>query len=233
MQEGNGTLSGVDASDELNAILGRYPLPAGVPDADMTQADLAAAMNTSVNTVGKWLTVAVTAFDWREVRQFPVVEFGGPGKPYVLRLSHAWAWKQNRDSEDRAMSQRSQDAIQAMQASFLNIDIGEDGAVLDPKMRRELAEADLRHSQAAKQRRQLVRLDEIVDLMEAVFAIIRNGIEGMPDRLERELGLKPGEVELVNRVGDDILNKIAEAIEDAELCERDLADVDFGERMLI
>lgn len=213
----------VDVTPELRDMVARHPLPKGVPDADMNQADMAAALQVTVNTLGKWV----------DDDTFPVAQRGGMGKPYILRLSHCWAWKQERDAQEAVRRAHNQNAIDKLNAHFLGLDLEDDGATLSAKDRRALADADFAHSRAAHMRRQLVRLDEVVELMEAVFSIVRNGIEGMPDRLERELGLKPEQVDLVDRVGSDILNSVVQKIEDAELEERNIADVQPSNQLLI
>lgn len=226
-------LVSVDVSADLAAVLAQFPLPAAVPDEDMNQAEIAGAFNVSVNTVGKWVSRSVQSQDWsRAAASFlPVIETGGPGRAYVLRLSHVWAWKQLEAHDRAARDRQVSDAQMRMQAAFLNLDLDSSEPVLSPDQRRKIAEADLMVSRAAKERRQLVRLVEVVELMESVMSIVRNGVEGMPDRLERELSLRPEQLDLVRRVGDDILHGIAQAIEDAELSERDLADVQVNEQL--
>ncbi|MGV6848563.1 MAG: DUF1441 family protein [Marinibacterium sp.] len=213
----------VDVSSDLADLIGKFPLPEGVPDADMNQAEIAQALSVTVNTVGKWLTEPT----------FPIAQRGGQGKPYVLRLSHCWAWRQARDAADVERRQTNQRAIDMLQAKFLGMDVDDSRATLSPKERRALAEADLLYSKAALVRRKLVEIGEVVEVMEGVFAALRNAVEAMPDRLERELGLKPDQVELVQRLAGDILNDAISRIEDANLSESDIEDVDIGERLLI
>lgn len=223
----------VDVSDDLAAVLAQFPLPAGVPDEDMNQAEIAGAFNVSVNTVGKWVSRSVQCQDWQRSAPgfLPVIETGGPGRAYVLRMSHVWAWRQFEAHERAARDRHISDAQMRMQAAFLNMDLDGSEPVLSPDQRRKIAEADLMVSRAAKERRQLVRLVEVVEVLESVLSIVRNGVEGMPDRLERELSLRPEQLDLVRRVGDDILHGIAQQIEDAELRERDLSDVAFDEQL--
>jgi len=223
----------VSASSALRQILLDHPLPEGVPDADMNQTEIAAALNVSVNTVGKFVARSVLAEEWENEGQFPVIEQGGMGRAYVIRLSHAWAWSQHRSASEADRDRRSRQAIEAMQATFLGIDLDDQGAVLDPKTRRAMAEADILHSKAAALRRRLVELEEMTELLESVFGIVRDGIEAMPDRLERELGLKPEQVSRVVRIGDDVLQAIIERIEEAELRERDISDVEIHDRLLV
>ncbi|WP_243612939.1 DUF1441 family protein [Shimia aestuarii] len=221
-------LAEVEVSGAMRKMIERYPLPDGVEDADVTIEGAAQALNVSVNTVSKWIRQREPG-----VEAFPVVEQGGMGKSYVLRLSHVFAWKQARDVASAERDRHAQTQIERMQAQFLGLDVDQDGQVLSAKERKALAEADFHHSRAAQMRRQLVPLDEMTDLLESVFAAVRNGVEGMPDRLERELDLKPEEVAMAQRIGSDILSEIAQKIEEAELEERDLADVEIGSRLLI
>ncbi len=217
-------LLSVEVTPEMQDILDRFPLPDGVPDSDeMNQAEIAAALNVTVNTLGKWLGDET----------FPVVQRGGMGKPYVLRLSHCYAWKMARDADEDLRRSRNRHVIEKLQASFLGMDLDDPGAALSAKDRKGLAEADFAHSRAAQMRRQLVRLEEVVDLLDSVFGILRNAVEGMPDRLERELGLKPEEVALVERLGSDILEMAVERIEAAELQERDIAYIAPSNQLLI
>lgn len=216
-------LLGVEVSDDMRAMLERHPLPSGVNDADMNQDELAAALGTSVNSIGKWI----------KEPGFPIAEAGGAGKAYVLRLSHCYAWKLGRDAQEKAHSAHNKESIQKLQAQMLGLDMSDPQAQMTTKERRELSEADFAYSRAAQMRRQLLKLDDVTDLLETIFKIVRDGIEGMPDRLERELNLKPEEVGSVDRVGRDILNTISDKIEAAELTERQVEDVEVSNRLVI
>jgi hypothetical protein len=213
----------VDISVELAGLIARYPLPAGVLDADMNQTEMAQALKTSMPTINKWISS----------ENMPVVQEGGLGKAYILRLSHCWAWKQARDDSERVRQRHSASQINALQASFLGIDIEDPQASLSAKQRSELAQADILHSKAMQQRRQLVPLDDIVELLESIFTITRDKIEAMPDILERELGLRPEQVVMVQRIGADLLTSLSEKIEEKELSERDVVDVEVQKQWLI
>lgn len=204
-------------------MLRTFPLPDGVPDADMNQHEIASALGVTTTTIGKWL----------QTPDFPIVQEGGQGRPYVLRLSHCHAWRESRNAHEEARDARVRESIEKMQATFLGLDVEDQGATLNVKDRRALAEADIMYSKAAQMRRQLVPLDELVDMLESVFKIIRDGVETMPDRLERELGLRPEQVAMVVRIGSDILQQMTEEIEAAELRERDITDVEISDRLLV
>jgi hypothetical protein len=216
-------LIAVEVSNDLAAMVRRFPLPHAVQDADMNQEELAAALSTTVNTLGKWI----------KNDGMPVAQAGGLGKPYILRLSHCWAWKRAREAEQDDRSRHNKDQIARLQAEFLGLDVDSPLSQMSAKQRRELADADIAYSRAKQMRRQLLQLDDVVELLESLFATMRDGIEAMPDRLERELSLRPEEVAIVQRVGSDVLTAMAERIEEAELRDQDVEAVEVQRQWTI
>lgn len=196
----------------LSALVARHPLPEGVETAEMSQEDVAAALSVSVNTVAKWIKLGM-----------PVVEPGGQGRAYVLDLAECWAWKAERDAQDAARDGAAKKAVQDMQASFLGLEGGQSDG-LSPLQRRQLAEADMVQSRAAQLRRQLVPLEEVREMLDDIFGIIREGVESLPDRLERVLDLDADEVELVTDTGRGLLGDMADRIAEAQLEEREIED---------
>lgn len=216
------SLLDVVIGDDLAKMLRQFPLPAGVSDADMNQSEIAQALDTTVNTVAKWVKEGM-----------PVAREGGNGMPYVLRLSHCWAWRKSREAEADSRNRHNENQISLLRAEFLGVDIGSQAAQLTPKERRELAEADMRWSEAQRRRRQLVQIGDVLDLLEGIGKIVRDGVEAMPDRLERELDLSPVQVASVARIGSDILTAISDRIEESELQDNEIAEADFGSDLLI
>lgn len=213
----------VEVDPDLQLVLDRFPLPGGIQDADCNQEEIAQALNTTVNTVAKW------------IRQdgMPVAQQGGNGKAYVLRLSHCWAWRKAREADADLRSRHNKQQVAALQASFLGMEVDDPQAAMTPALRRETALADIAWSKAAHMRRQLVPLSDVLDLYESILQIVRDGLKAMPDLLEREIALRPEQVGSVVRICDDVLNKMSERIDEAELRERDVQDVDVQERWLI
>ena len=213
----------VDVGPELQDMLDRFPLPEGVPDADMNQAEIAAALEVTVNTLGKWC----------DDPSFPVAQRGGMGKPYVLRLSHCWAWRQANIDREEQRRQKNREVLEKLQASFLGFEVDDPQASLSPEQRKKLAEADFAWSRAQQLRRQLVPMTELQEMLDSVFAIIRNSVECLPDRLERELSLKPEEVALVQRFASDLLGSMVAEIEASQLDGQSIEDVEPQDRLLI
>lgn len=212
----------VVVSDDLAEKLRLYPLPETVEDADMNMSEVALAFDTTVNTVAKWVRDGM-----------PVAREGGNGTAYVLRLSHCWAWRRAREAEAANRNRHNEAQISLLRAEFLGVDIDNPAAQLSAKERRELAEADMRWSEAQRRRRQLVQVGDVLDLLESMGKIVRDGIEAMPDRLERELDLNPVQVAAVARIGSDILTAIADRIAEEELQNADLGEADFGSDLLV
>jgi len=207
-------LQPVEVDAQLSAMLDRYPLADGILDADMNQEEMAAALSTSVNTIGKWI----------RNEGMPVVEGGGPGRPYVLRLSHCFAWRMAVVEDERQRKEHNARQAARVQATFLNIDVEDPGAAMSTKDRKMAAEADILMNKARHMRRNLVEMHEVAELIESLMITAREGFQGFADTLERELGLTPPQVELVQRKANDALNKMADDIEQAELVERDVPE---------
>ncbi|WP_158966239.1 terminase small subunit [Chachezhania sediminis] len=212
----------VAVDDDLLKLLRKYPLPAKLADTDMNQEEIGQAFDVSVNTVSKWIREGM-----------PVAQVGGNGRAYVLRLSHCWAWRRSIEADSAARTKHNENQISMLRAELLGVEIDSQAAQLSARERRELAEADMRWSEAQRKRRQLVPLTDVLDLLEALGRIVRNGIEAMPDRLERELDLTPAQVAAVKRAGDDMLTTWADEIDEAELRERDVADAELGASLMI
>lgn len=208
--------------DELAEKLRLFPLPANVSDADMNQSEVAQAFGTTVNTVGKWIKDGM-----------PVARDGGNGTAYVLRLSHCWAWRKARDADAASRNKHNENQISLLRAEFLGVELDSQAAKLSAKERRELAEADMRWSEAQRRRRQLVQIGDVLDLLESLGKIVRDGVEAMPDRLERELDLNPVQVASVARIGSDILTAIADRIHESELQDAEIGEADLGGSLLI
>lgn len=209
-----------DVDAKLQVLLDSHPLPAGVDDADLSMEGVAAAFSVSANTVGKWAKAGM-----------PCIEQGGNGQAYVLRLSHCWAWRKEQTVQETAKAEKEQQAINQMQMAFLNTD-GEAPTTMTARERKLNSDADFAQSRAAQARRQLIPLDDVVEILDAVCKAVRNGIEALPDRLERELDLKSEEVMLVERAGNDTLNTIARIIEEGQLEEREIGDMTMAPVLL-
>lgn len=183
-----------------------YPLPEGVDDDIVNLNDLGKAMGVSNVTISRWIDAGM-----------PVHQSGGNGRSYAFQLAHCYAWRMWReDAETKARRRRVENAEQ-LALHFLGVD-GEDqdtGPVLSPKEMREYAEAEIKRNQAAEQRGELVRARQVEALLEDVLVAFRNAVSSLPDWMEQEFSLAPGQVDKTQRYCDAILDdtrhKIASA----------------------
>lgn len=204
-----------DEQPAIDDLVQRYPLPSGVKDEDCNQETMALRLNTSVPTLTKWI----------KTEGLPVIEGGGPGRPYVLRLSQCWAWAENRkaaEEERKAFHARQQTALQA---HFLNMDVDQPEMGLDSTERKKLAEASIMWMKAAHMRQQLVHYEEVADDVAELFEYIRNAVEGLSDELESRLDLSPVQIRVVRDLCRQTLTATSEMIEAKMIEPHAVADV--------
>lgn len=174
----------------------RWPLPEGAVDGLLNRAQLATAFGVSENTISKWMTLGM-----------PVSAAGQNGVAYEFRLSHCWAWKQDRDAATRAARDRG-DALAAQAAmAFRNLDEdqAEEEATLTADEIRKWADAEYARNKVAEQRGNLVRRDRMNDLLEDVLVAFQGSMQNLPDFCEREFGLTPAQVEVLQGRVDEVL----------------------------
>lgn len=186
----------------LDEWLKDHPLPDG-KDMDMNMSELATVFGVSTNTVKSWLTQA----DGR----MPCVVRGGNGREYVLRLSWCYAW---REHQDALKKNRAQD-LARLQGQLFGAAPEEADKGLSPKQVREVAEAKIKHAEAAKMLGTLTELEDSYRLFDQVFVKFRNSAMGMSDRLERELGLSAPQARQVDRAMEEMLTALMEEIEES------------------
>lgn len=192
-----------DLTADEAALSARHPLPEGVQDAVVNKSQLALALNTSEVTVGKWIA-----------RGLPFEQEGTNGRPYLFRLSLAFAWVEaDRAGRSEARARADEAAGQlamalsggAIKAEAGGMTTAEQAAVMDLVIKR---------NRAALEQKDLIWRADAVAAFEAAFLLVRDGLEGLPDRLGRELGLEGADLERVERACDDVLSRAAAKVED-------------------
>lgn len=191
----------MDAAPDIE----RFPLPEGQPDVTLNKAQLAEAMCVSETTIDKWIRKA----------GFPILEGGSNGVAYQFRLSHVWAWRQEWREGERAKTEEAQRAVQQMRMTLLGLDDDDESreALLSPKERTEELRAESAFLVAARQRRELVPTPQVIELLEGIFGIVRDGLEAHPDRAARLLGLDGQDTEKLVALNDEMLGQLRAMIE--------------------
>lgn len=189
----------------LAELVAAYPPPAGFPDGLVNKSSLAAAFSVSTTTIDQWVR-----------RGLPAESQGGNGRSYSFRLHVAFAWRAKWEAEEAASLRRESSLAAQAQLALL----GGETATASPDGRMTLAEQrkaielELIRTQAARERGELVRRADVVDLIADLFAAIRDTLDGGPDRLAREIGLTPAQVEAAVLVFDDALSAAQLAVGD-------------------
>lgn len=189
-----------------DAVLKLYPLPEGVDDSDMNRGQLAQAFGVSTNTIDKWRTDGM-----------PVVQEGTNGKSYVFRLSECWAWRESVVADERQAKVQGDLSVQQLRMHFLGLEEETPRAVMTPAQITAMADAEMRWTKAARDRRELVHTAEVEAALERIFSQFRAALQSLPDWAERELALLPVQVEKVIAHCDQILDGAVREIERSEL----------------
>ena len=183
----------------------RWPLPLGLDDSVLlNKTQLATAMRTSENTIAKWMTLGM-----------PIEGQGANGVSYSFRLSHCFAWRMFRDEQARSEKSRSDNLAQQAAMAFLNLEADEADEIgslsADEVRRRSIAEYE--RNKASELRRDLVRADQVLQLMEGLLTIVRTRVMAMPDYVEAEFGLTAVDTAKLQNYCDQTLTDMRVLIE--------------------
>lgn len=193
-----------------------HPLPEGVVDVVYNREEIADALNKSAPMVDRYRKGGM-----------PVLAAGGAGKSYQFQLSDCWAWfhgwKANLVvSEDQKTSQLS-----LLRHALVGDDGSEDMLALTPRQRREEYEAAKQYAETALAQGALIRRSEALMLVEGVFGVLRSQLVGMPDIMEREVGLTPEQSATMEKVAKELLASISDKLSKSNLTTR----VDAGKKV--
>lgn len=179
----------------------KYPLPAGVEDAELNRTQLSQAFGTSENTIDRYRKDGM-----------PVLQEGTNGQAYSFQLSDCWAWKCEREESRKAASEKADRAVQQMRMELVGGSVGETDMSLSNKERREIYEVTVAYDKLAEARGELIARSEVVALFDEVLSKVRAGVVGLPDRLTRDAGLTGKQAEQAVAAADDLLSDLHEAI---------------------
>lgn len=185
----------------------RYPLPDGVIDdgTPLNRAQLAKAFAVSENTITKWLSQGM-----------PVESTGQNGVSYEFRLSHCWAWRQDRDASTRAAKLRGDQLAAQAALAFRNLDDdqAEDEAELTADDLRKWSEAEYHRNRVAEQRGDLLRADRMRPLLEDLLVAFGTAMDNLPDFAEMNFGLSPSQVAQMQDYCDQVRGEARRLIEE-------------------
>ncbi|MBB4277037.1 terminase small subunit [Rhizobium mongolense] len=186
---------------QIETLIGRYPLPESVIDCVMTREELADAFATSLPTITEWMN-----------KGMPVKDRGGQGKPYQLQLSHCWAWRQAWKASEDLRSDQVKKAQAAMRLALVGGSTGDSLEALDPKTRREILAVQIEQERFQRERNELLKREDVAEMLDNLFSMIRDSMESAPDRIERKETLPPKVTSDLVEICDEIVAETARRI---------------------
>ena len=180
---------------DLEEALQRFPLPDGLTDVTLNLGQCATALNVSPPRISAYLQQGL-----------PVLSRGSNGKEYEFRLSEVHAWKRWDEAEkQRRVDEAEQNALQHS-LLFRNLDEDDEGSrgLTAAEIAQE-ADADYKRNKAAELRGELTRTSRVREVFEEVLAEFRNQVTTLVDFAELEFGLKPDQVDKMQRRCDAAL----------------------------
>ncbi|WP_281062276.1 DUF1441 family protein [Mesorhizobium sp. M7A.F.Ca.ET.027.03.2.1] len=180
----------------------RFPLPQGVADGVLNKGQLARALGKTEPTIDRWMQEGM-----------PILDEGSNGKAYAFQLSQCFAWMQERDETSKHQEEAQERIVRQMQLALIGGKEGDTERSLPPSERMKVYEAESKWQELALRRGELVEASTVLDLVETIFGLMRQGIETLPDTLARECGMDGAQTERAVRAGDDILQEIARAVD--------------------
>jgi len=189
----------------LDDARARFPLPEGIADEVMNREMLGEAMGVSENTLTKWLA-----------RGMPCLEQGGNGREYRFQLSDCYAWRMAWEDDKRQARERARAAAAQLALHFRNdAEDAEGGApVLTAKEIAEQSIADIKRSQAAELRGELVKTERVRRVFEGALERVRRNLITVPDFCEREFSLTPDQVQRLERRAFSVLEALRQDLDD-------------------
>ena len=189
-------------SAELDALVQRYPLPDGVPDAVLNKRELSEFFAVSVPTLDNWIRDGL-----------PAKTEGTNGREWEFLASVAYAWKCSRDDGERLKAGEAQRAIEAMRLALVGGKAGDTIRALSARERKELYEVEVTHERLKRERNQSLDRDEVNAVLNDLLRIVRDGVSAFPDTLERVANLDGPAVASLIEACDELLEELARSID--------------------
>lgn len=187
--------------------MARWPLPDGAPDGELSRVGVSELLDVSTNTITDWLREGM-----------PVLEEGTNGKPYRFQTSHVWAWRCERDANAAAKTHAEKEYIAQLRlAMFPDEEKRLDVVEMSDKDRIEFYKAEEKWMQTNEFRRAFCSREMVRSVFEDALKMVRDQLQGLPDRMERTASLTPDQVQLVIDVVDDTLRSMKAAFENSSL----------------
>ncbi len=187
---------------DIEALVKAYPLPEGVPDAVLNKTEVAEFFQFSEPTIAAWIRDGM-----------PFVEEGTNGRSYKFMASQCWAWRQSKKAGEEQQRSEARAAIEAMRLKLIGGEVGDTIRALPPKERQQLYDVEAAHLKLCRERNQTLQREDVSEVMTEVLRLCRDGVNQLPDVLEREVNLGPKAVAVAIQHCDTVLEELHRTME--------------------
>jgi phage terminase Nu1 subunit (DNA packaging protein) len=153
----------------------------------MNKGEIARFFGVSMNTVGDWIR-----------RGMPYIEKGtGRRVPWVIDALEVAEWW---------LEQRSGARSQSVPDPANNVNM------MTPQDRKAWYESEAKRLALDEQSRQLIPVAEVEQVIATSFAAIAQGLQGLPDTVERRTGCDPSLVQAIQEVVEAEMDSLADKL---------------------
>lgn len=191
------------AKPDTETLRAEFPLPDGVPDAELNKTECAEFMGVSLPTVEAWIRAGM-----------PVIEEGTNGKAWRIQASEVWAWREAQRRAELTRRSEAQAAIEAMRLKLIGGKSGDTMRGLPPKERQAIYAAEATHEQLKRERNITLLRQDVEDAFADMLSLVRDSVTAFPDRLEREASLNAAQVNVAISLGDELLEELAKRMQE-------------------
>ena len=191
---------------DIDQLRKDHPLPKGGKDIVVNREDLADALNKSTVMIDKYRKGGM-----------PVLSEGGSGKSYEFQLHDCWAWYHGYKASEITIKSEKQSQLDLLRQALHGDDFDSDVIELTPQQRKQEYEAQQQYAAAAIAQGQLVKSAEMTLLLESVFGVLRQQLLGLPDIMERRVGLSPEQAAVMEQVSKESISSIHQVLRGSNL----------------
>lgn len=174
----------------------------------LTLEQAADALGTTKPTMKSWVE--------RKINPCPCVSVGGRGEAYQFDLPAIKSWYAEELDRKKNERLKKEEAISQTQLDLEGGELTDAELMFPAKVRREYYQADVERNKALARRGELVPAAQVYREFEQTFKYVAKVLQGLPDRLQRQIGINAAQAKEVSSIIDETQGEIAKKLIEVE-----------------